>query len=155
MEINPIPTEQTTAVTDALMGLLSLVIALYLYRLRGGRESFKVNVWLSAFGLLTIASFTGVVAHGLKLPEAVYVALRQPLNIALGLTIALFVVGVMCDVWGPAVARRWLPWLIGTALVFYGITVIFTGTFLVFIAYEAIAMLFALAVCRREKSKCV
>src|SRR6185503_21192715 len=95
-------------------------------------------------GLFALASAIGGVAHGFKLPEAIYVALWQPVNLALGLAIALFVVGVLYDLWGDRAARRVMPVLLGAGLVFYGLTILFTGTFLVFVAYEAIAMLFAL-----------
>ncbi len=144
MEFIGIPTEQTTAVTDAILGLLSLGITLYFYQFRRGRDPLKVNIWVWAFGLLAFASIVGAAAHGLKLPPAVYVFLWQPINLALGLTIAFFVVGVVYDLWGQLAAKRAMPFLLGAGLIFYGLTVLFTGTFLVFIAYEALAMLFAL-----------
>jgi hypothetical protein len=73
-------------------------------------------------------------------------ALWMPLNLALGLAVGLFVVGVVYDQWGLATAQRMLPILIGVGVAFFLITVFVPGNFLVFILYEAVAMLFALAV---------
>ena len=59
---------------------------------------------------------------------------------------ALFAVGAVYDLWGRAAARRVLPVLIAVGVIFYGITRLIPGSFLVFVLYEAAAMLFALAV---------
>ncbi|MBI5715535.1 MAG: hypothetical protein HZC38_19210 [Chloroflexi bacterium] len=144
MEFIDIPTEQTTAITDAILALCVFAIIIFLYRTQHRRDQFKTNIWLGAFGLLTFASVIGAVAHGLKLPATIYTALWQPINLALGLTIAFFVTGVVYDLRGRAVAQRVRPLLIGAAIIFYIITVLISGTFLVFILYEAVAMLFAL-----------
>jgi len=70
--------------------------------------------------------------------------LWQPLFLSLGLVVALFVVAAAYDGIGPDTARRLLiPALIVGAL-FYLITLLFPGTFLVFVLYEAVAMLVAL-----------
>ena len=60
------------------------------------------------------------------------------------LLIALFAVGVVYDLWGRAAARRVLPLLTAVGFIFYGITRLVPGSFLVFVLYEAVAMLFAL-----------
>ncbi len=65
---------------------------------------------------------------------------------ALGLTVAMFVVGVIYDQWGLVATRRVLPILIAVAVAFFVVTVLVPGTFLAFIVYEAAAMLFALVV---------
>ncbi|MGD0006039.1 MAG: hypothetical protein ABSE06_17635 [Anaerolineaceae bacterium] len=68
----------------------------------------------------------------------------QLINPALGLVIAMFVVAVVFDLWGERAYWRILPVMIVVAALFYGITVLIPGTFLTFVAYEALAMLFAL-----------
>jgi len=55
----------------------------------------------------------------------------------------MFVIGVAYDVWGPTVARKILPWMVGIALGFYIITRFFQGIFFVFIVFEAFALMFA------------
>lgn len=139
------PTERTTAATDALIAVLTAGAALSLYASYAqGPHPFKVGVWTAAFGLLAAASLLGALAHGFKMSAKTYRLFWQPLNLALGLVIALFAVGVIYDLWGQAAARTALPFLLGVGVVFYAITVFKAGTFLVFIAYEAAAMLFAL-----------
>lgn len=144
MHLIGIPTEQTTALTDFLMGLLSLGIFIFLYRLRPRAAGPKIDIWLWAFGLLMFSSFLGSFAHGFAMSPQMNNLLWQPLNLALGLVIALFVVAVCYDLWGSPASRRVLWAMLVVALLFYGLTVLVPGTFLTFIAYEALAMLFAL-----------
>ncbi len=116
----------------------------YLRRWRE-RDRWKVTVWSWVFGLLAIAGLLGAVAHGLALSEGVRDLLWQPLFLSLGLVVALFVVGAVYDWRGRAAARRILPFMVVVGVAFYGITLILSGGFLVFVLYEAAAMLFALA----------
>jgi hypothetical protein len=60
--------------------------------------------------------------------------------------VALFAVGAVYDWRGFATARASLPVLVLLALAFFAVTQIASGAFLVFVLYEAVAMLFALAV---------
>lgn len=143
MEWIDIPTEQTTAATDALLALVALAGALYLSRLGAG-DAFKARIWSWALGLLALAAALGAVAHGIQMSERLNSLLWKPINLALGLTVAMFVVGVVYDLWGPAAARRALPITIAAGAAFFAVTVIVPGTFLVFILYEAAAMLLAL-----------
>ena len=146
MEFIDIPTEQTTAATDVLLALVALVSVVYLLRIGKGRDPWKTRIWAWGFGLLAFASALGAVAHGFKMSEQLNDLLWKPLNLALGLTIAMFAVGVVYDRWGEASSRRVLPILIGVGVAFFVVTVVIPGSFLVFILYEAVAMLFALVV---------
>ena len=139
------PTEQTTAITDLILAALSLGSALYLRRYRIA-DPWKASLWAWAFALLSVASGLGAAAHGITLSLAAIRLLWQPINIALGLAIALFVVGAVYDLWGRRVARRLLPLMIGAGLAFFAVNQIVTGTFLVFLIYEAVAMLVALII---------
>ena len=103
-------------------------------------------VWLAALGLLTSGAALGVPAHGLALGPAVVDALWQPLYLALGGSVALFVVGAISDWRGLAAARRVLPAMLVLAAGFYLATRWRGGDFRVFVLYEATALVFALAV---------
>ncbi|MBC8315689.1 MAG: hypothetical protein H8E51_09315, partial [Bacteroidetes bacterium] len=72
--------------------------------------------------------------------------LWQPLNLALGLALSMFVVGVVYDITHGSLPKVVLPVMIATGSLFYLITLFIPGTFLVFILYEAVAMLFSLVV---------
>ena len=139
-----VPTEQTTAATDALLAILGLACVFYLARIGGARDPFKTGVWCAAFGLLAFAAALGAVAHGFQISARLNRVLWQPLNLALGLAIAMFVVGVVYDRWGQAAAQRVLPVMVGVGVLFFLITVWIPGSFMVCILYEAVAMLFAL-----------
>ena len=110
----------------------------------GQPDPWKAGLWAWAFGLLALAATLGTVAHGFKMSEATNLLFWQPLNLALGLVIALFVVGVIYDIWGLAAAQSALPIMLVVGVAFFGVTLLFPGIFLVFIFYEAVAMLFAL-----------
>ncbi len=145
MDLIDSPTEQTTAITDLILAVLSFGCALSVHRRRMA-DPWKATLWVWAFGLLSLASALGAAAHGFTLSPAVHRLLWLPLNMALGLVIALFVVGAIYDLWGLRVARRLLPILIAVGLVFFALAQIITGTFLVFLIYEAVALFLALII---------
>jgi hypothetical protein len=145
MEFIDLPTERTTAATDVLLAAVALGCATALLPLRPANP-FKVHVWVSAFALLALAALLGAVVHGFKLDEGTRKLLWQPLHLSLGLTVALFVVAAVGDRWGQVAAGRSLPILLAVGVGFFGATRLFAGGFGVFIAYEAVAMLFALGV---------
>jgi uncharacterized protein DUF6962 len=143
MEINPSPTEQTTAVTDGLLFLLCLACVLYLRRI-GRRDPWKTSLWCWTFGLVGLGSALGAVVHGFKHSSVVRELLWQPIHLSLGLAVALFLVGAIYDLRGARAARRSLPAMAAVAVAIYGITRIVPGTFLM-ILYEGAVMLLSLA----------
>ena len=144
MALNPIATELTTAATDAILALLALVCIRWL----AGRRSAdpeKVTLWVLVLALLAVASALGAVAHGFDLSPDTLWLLWQPLFLSLGLVVALFVVAAVYDGFGAAAARRLLIPALVVGGAFYLLTLLFPGTFMVFVLYEAVAMLVALA----------
>ena len=151
------PTELTTAVTDFLLALFSMVVLLIVYSIGHSRDPKKTRIWVWAFGLLTVASLFGAAAHGFKMSERMNFILWQPINLSLGLTIALFVAGVVYDLRKFSIPFALIIALLTIALVFYLITILVPGSFAIFIIYESVAMLFALTsyliLSFREKKK--
>ena len=143
MEIIDSVTEQTTAATDAVLGILSLACAVFLYRI-GENKRWKANLWVWVFGLLATASFFGAVAHGFKMSKELNTALWYPLNLSLGLLVGFILVGVVYDIWGEVRARRVLPIMALVGVGFFIFTQIFPDSFLVFIIYEALVLIFAM-----------
>ena len=144
MDLVGVVTERTTAATDALMALAAAAVILVLRRTTP--PSFGRAVWQAAFAALALASVLGAVAHGLELPPPTRELLWQPLYLALGVTMALFVVGAVRDWRGEAAGRRVLVPMLGLAVAFYGITRLTNGSFLAFVVYEAAALIFSLGV---------
>jgi len=148
MGLNPVPTELTTAATDAVLAVLAIACIRWL-AVRRSADPDKVTLWILVLALLAVASILGAVAHGLALSPGLVFLLWQPLFLSLGLVVALFVVAAVYDGFGPRAARRLLipALLVGAA--FYLVTLVFPGTFLVFVLYEAVGMLAALALYSR------
>jgi hypothetical protein len=143
MPFNPVVTELTTAATDALLAVVSLVCIAVLNQYRS-EHRWRVHIWTWVFGLLALASALGAVAHGLDLDPLIRARLWRPLYLSLGLVVALFVVGAISDFMGEKAARTALLPMLGLALGFFAVTQVATSSFLVFVVYEALAMLAAL-----------
>jgi len=143
MEIIDIPTQQTTAVTNGVLAGIALVAALSLCRF-SQKDRLKHTLWLCIFGLLALASILGAVAHGIKMPNAIQKSIWHPLYLSLGLLVAIFMVAAVYDLWGEVAARRTLPIMAAIGFGFFCITYFWTDSFLIFIVYEAVAMIFAL-----------
>ncbi len=144
MELATQATERTTAATDALLAIAAIVLLAMLRRRTP--PSFGRAVWLTALAAMALASVLGAVAHGLRLSDAARDLLWQPLYLALGGSVALFVVAAIADWKGLAAARHALPVMLVIAGAFYLATRRAGGDFRVFVAYEAAALLGALAV---------
>ncbi len=138
-------TELTTAATDAVLGILCLFLAVQLLA-TPAPAVWKRGVWVGVLGLMSCGSLLGAVAHGLEMTEATRALIWKPLYLALGLAVALVVVGAAHDWWGEAVARGLLPWALGVGLFFFIATQLLGGAFQLFIIYEAAATLAALFV---------
>jgi len=145
MQLDPSATELTTAATDAALGLLCFVILLQLVAIPV-RATWKRAVWCWVFGLLGLASVLGAVVHGFQLSESVQAILWRPLYLSLGLTVALFLAGGIYDWLGEPAARALLPWAIGIGASFFALTQLLGGAFLIFVVYEALAMVATFAV---------
>jgi hypothetical protein len=144
MGLNPVPTELTTAATDAVLAVLAIACIRWL-AVRRSADPDKVTLWILVLALLAVASILGAVAHGLALSPGLVYLLWQPLFLSLGLVVALFVVAAVYDGFGPRAARRLLIPALVVGAAFYLVTLVFPGTFLVFVLYEAVGMLAALA----------
>lgn len=144
MTFTHIPTEQTTAVTDAILAVIALTSVIYLLRI-SKKNPWKIYLWISLFILLTLASVIGSIVHGIKLSSGLQTLLWHPLYLSLGLLVGIFVIAVVNDIWGQRASRRILPKMLITGACFWCITLIWSDSFLVFTVYEAAGMLFALA----------
>ena len=143
MEFTDIPTEQTTAITDAILALMAMAAAFYLRRI-GRQDTWKAALWIWIFSFLALAATLGAIVHGFKIPQAHKILLWYPLYLSLALVVALFSMALVRELWGEALARRILaPGLLAGAG-FLAIMLFVYNSFLVFIVYETLAMLFAL-----------
>ena len=143
--INPVVTEQTTAVTDLILGVVSLVLLVLLHR-RQANDALKRRIWSCMFGFLAMASILGSVAHGFVLPDSFLKAVWHVLYLLLGFTVAFFAIGAIHELLGKDLSRKTAPFLLAIAFLFYLVTVFVPGSFLVFIAYEAVALAGALSI---------
>ena len=141
------PAEQTTAVTDIILALVAFGGILLLQGTADHTGAlWRIYIWSAAIGLIGLASALGAVAHGLQLPSNLHNRIWLVLNMALALAVSLFVVGVINDLWGYAASRMTLPLMLVAGLGFYLVTLIYPGTFILFIVHEGLALAFALGV---------
>jgi hypothetical protein len=142
---NQSETELTTAATDALLGAVCLGLALQLLAMPTA-AGWKRAVWVAVFGLLSCGSWLGAVAHGLQWSDPARAALWRPLYLSLGLAVALMFVGAIYDWRGAAAARGLLPWALGVGVLFFALTQLLGGAFVLFILYEGVATGVALGI---------
>jgi hypothetical protein len=145
MLFNNPTTELTTAATDVALGFVCVFLMSGLHDFRT-RHPWKVRLWSWVFGLLAAASFLGAIAHGFYLSPALRSILWQPLYLALGIDVSLFVLGGISDWRGEKAARKLVAAAIAAGAAFYSLTRVTDGAFLIFIIYEGVAMAAAIAI---------
>lgn len=145
MQIIAAPHERTTAATDAIMGLIAARYAIELGHLRRS-DPWKIGLWQNAYGAFALSSVIGAFTHGFVHSEQTHKTLWRILYPVLGGVVALFATGAVRDGWGEPAGRRALPAFLLSAGGFFVASEHLPGGFRVFLAYEAVAMLFALGV---------
>ncbi len=133
MQINSPATELTTAATDALLALVCVCPIAGISRFRA-QHRWKTRLWSWVLGLLALAPSLGAIAHGLDLSPGLRNLLWQPLYLALGIDVALFVLGGVYDWLGEEVARRLFPGVVLIRGLFYCVTLMMSGAFVVLAA---------------------
>ena len=136
-------TEQTIAVTDLMLALQAFG-AIVMLRTFPIRLPMWTDVWTAFFGLLAVSSTLGALAHGMHIGESAQSVIWAIVYLVLGLSMALFAIAAVTMTWNHEVARRTMPYFTAIALGFFAITQLWNDSFLLFVAYEAIAMLGAL-----------
>jgi hypothetical protein len=139
MNLAASPSEITTSATDGVLAI-ECIFVLAVLRLIPAGNRWRSNLWCWVFGLLAFASVLGSLAHGIELPPIWQAAIWKPLNLSLGLLVALFMVGAFYDWQGRVLARRLVPWSLGLGGIFFGLTEISNSGFILFVVYEAVAM---------------
>ena len=144
MRFVDIPTERTTAATDLLLAAAALGGIAYL-RSRPDPVPADTLAWSWAFALLAVSAALGAAYHGLVLDGARRGALWQALTFCLALAIALVAFGIARDLLGAETADRALPALLAAGVAVYALSRAFPGLFIVFLLYQAVVLLAALA----------
>jgi hypothetical protein len=134
--------EHTTAATDLLLAVVVVAGIVYLWRvtMRSGTRT----LWLLGLAAFAAAALLGAALHGVTWLPGTRTLLWQPLYLLLGTALACFVAGAIADWRGYPAGRRALPFLLVLALGFYGATRLASGAYLVFVLFQAAALLFAL-----------
>jgi hypothetical protein len=139
------PTELTTSATDMLLAIECVLIMIYLW-LAPAADRWKTFLWCWVFGLLAFSSFIGSIAHGLEMQASMREMLWVPLYLSLGIIVALFVIGALYDLAGRDLAKRLIWPGVAMGTLFFLIVKLLNGAFIIFVIYEAMAMICALAI---------
>jgi hypothetical protein len=147
LQLTRAETELTTAATDALLTVVVIIGIAWLCRVVP--PSPRRTLWVRGLALFAVAGALGAFVHGFDLDSRTRELLWQPLYLTLGSALAFFSAGAIGDWRGDVPARRALPLLLTLAFGFFLLTRLSGGKFLVFVIFEAAALLFALAVYAR------
>ena len=145
MTLSTSPTELTTSATDAVLALECLVVMAYLWRTPNA-DRWRSGLWCWVFGLLAFVSFIGALVHGFEMSPFLHTALWKPLYLSLGFIVGLFLVGAVYDWRDRVAAMRLVPWSIAFGVIFFVATELFNGEFIIFVFYEAVAMITSLVI---------
>lgn len=139
------PTELTTSVTDLFLAMECLFIMAVLSRAPVA-DGWRASLWHWFFGLLAISSFIGALAHGWAISASLRNALFLPIFSGLGVGVALLAVGALLDWQGREMGQRFLWFIVAGSVLSFALGQLFQRGLIVFAIYEALAILFALAV---------
>ncbi len=150
MEFIDIPTEQTTAITDAIMGFIAIGCIFFLKRF-ADKKPLVVKIWQSVFLMLSIAAFLGFWAHGFKMTKEFNAFLWFFVMFALSIMVALFIAGVYTHDQGEEKGKKFFRLMLGVGTLSFVVIMVLAQFieryFIVFIAYEFIAMMISLGFC--------
>ncbi len=143
-----IPPEQTTAVTDYILGFLALGMLPVLSRHRED-DPVRLILWRTVLGLLAAASFLGGSLHGFVWPPLPWEYLWYITAFLLGFMVSLFAGSVLYEWKGRPLLKPVLTALLVLALLYcvilFSIAQVNPDYFIVFILYSGAAMLLSLA----------
>lgn len=145
MSLVQVATEQTTACTDLILGILSLAFCYFLKR-AVIIDRFKQTIWLLFFLFLGLASLLGAIVHGIEMSPVIASILWYPLYLFLVLSVAFFVSGSVYELWGESGTRRFLPWILSLAFLSFCLTVLIPGYFVIFLIYEGLCLAICLSI---------
>jgi hypothetical protein len=117
MNLAASPTELTTSVTDAVLAIECVFVFARLWMMPNGNR-WRVGLWCWVFGLLAFASLLGSLVHGIEMPPTWELSLWKPLNLTLGLVVALFMVGAFFDWQGHPLSLTGLERFVRLEVVF-------------------------------------
>ena len=101
-------------------------------------------LWVCFFCLMALSYILGTLVHGFKMSNELQTYLWYPLYLLLCLSVAIFMMAVVYDIWGEALSRRILPLMIFITGGIFFITLYWPSSFLVFIIYESVIFFFVL-----------
>ena len=139
------PTERTTAATDVLLAVLAVVAVIFLSQI-GANDVRKTLLWMSIYAMLALAAAFGAIVHGIVLPRTVHQVLWAMLYLLLGQIIVFIGAAAVYEFWGWRVTLTIFPSLVMAGLVFFVVAVFWAASFIAFIGFQLLVMLFALGV---------
>jgi hypothetical protein len=136
--------EQFTGLIDLIFGILLLILVWKLFQKAEKPVTQKLSLWLGALITLAFSSFLGFVVHFFFFVPRVYSIVWQPLYLSLGVSISFFVLAIIAEMKKELLDPMQIVLVLAAPIVFFTLTLIFPGSFLIFVIYESLALLFCL-----------
>lgn len=137
--------EWTTAVTNLIWGAVIIVLMIVLQR-KAAKQELKVKLWQSVLFTVLLVNILAFFVHGMDSSQDTEHMIWAVMNFLLGLMITLMMSAAIYDFSGQITMKRFLPYLLACAIVFFSITQIYRDTFLIFILYETVFLLLTLGI---------
>ena len=138
--MNGDPYELFTASTNILWALVALILFVVISKNSVSSDT-KAKLWKAIFIMLFVSNILASLAHGLSMSPETNKLIWIPINLILGLLIALLMSAALYDYLGKRSMKQYFPYLIGIASVFFIMTQFYRDTFLIFVAYQSLYML--------------
>ncbi|WP_163835584.1 DUF6962 family protein [Spartinivicinus ruber] len=139
MDLNNKLVEVTTGVTDFTLAIVAVMVVIQLWRLHS-LNHWKVALWCSVVGLIAIAALFGGFVHTFELSADSRQMLWLPINLALGLAVAITGLGAIYDFYGKESAQKLLLVALGIGIAFFLLTLLLAKGFIAFVVYQAVVM---------------
>lgn len=143
MDFVQIPTEQTTSVTNIILAIVLIII---FFALKGDENKKRNLMWRGYMFCFFIGAVLGAIGHGVIMDKWILDILWNVLYASMGFGLGFLMIAALNDLKGKAVSRFVAGLCMVPAILFYLVTVLISGHFIVFVGYVVLTTSFALIV---------
>jgi Family of unknown function (DUF6962) len=143
MDFVQIPTEQTTSITNIVLAAVLIVI---FFVLKDDKNKKRNLMWRGYMFCFFIGAVLGAIGHGVIMDKLILDILWNVLYALMGFGLGFLMIAALNDLKGGAVSRFVAGLCMVPAVLFYFVTILISGHFIVFVGYVVLTTSFALIV---------